>query len=75
MGALQATFLAQLTCKFVRMFVLIESWMSLNMGHLGSIVLCCGVSDVTYRQGFHYKMKQQSHFGKQLMRPGVKGAA
>ena len=24
-------------------------------------------------QVFHYKMKQQSHFGKQHIRPGVKG--
>ena len=30
---------------------------------------------LTRYQGFHYKMKQQSHFGKQQIRPGVKGAA
>ena len=35
-GALEATFKAQMTRKMVRMFVLTKSWMSLNLKHLGS---------------------------------------
>ena len=36
MGALEATFFAQSTRNLVRMFVLIKSRISLNLGHLGS---------------------------------------
>ena len=35
-GTVQATFLAQLTWKLVRMFILIKSWMTASLGHLGT---------------------------------------
>ena len=36
MGALEATLIAQLTRKLVRMLVMMKSQVSLNLGHLGS---------------------------------------